>query len=86
VQADLVEPLNKTTRLETGVKTILRKAFSDFESQFKFSKSDPYFIDPANSNRFNYDQNVYGGYVSVNKITKVVTAPWSSGRAYPGRW
>ena len=26
VQADLIEPLNKTTRLETGIKTILRKA------------------------------------------------------------
>ena len=73
VQADLVEPLNKTTRIETGLKTILRHAFSDFESQFKFSKADPYFINPANSNRFNYDQNVYGGYVSVNKTTKVVT-------------
>jgi hypothetical protein len=73
LQTDLVEPLTKTTRLETGVKVILRKAFSDFESRFKFSKSDPYFINPANSNLFNYDQNVYGGYVSVNKITKVVT-------------
>jgi len=73
VQADLVEPVNKTTRVETGVKTILRNAYSDFESQYKFSKSDPYFINPANTNRFNYDQNVYGGYVSVNKITKVVT-------------
>ena len=74
VQADLIEPLNKTTRLETGVKSILRKAFSDFESQFKFNKSGPYNIDPANSDRFNYDQNVYGGYVSLNKITKIVTA------------
>jgi hypothetical protein len=73
VQTDLVEPLNKTTRLETGIKTILRTAFSDFESQFKFSKADPYYTNPANSNRFNYDQNVYGGYVSVNKITKVGT-------------
>ncbi|HYC27993.1 MAG TPA: outer membrane beta-barrel family protein, partial [Chitinophagaceae bacterium] len=73
-QADLIEPLNKTTRIETGVKSILRRAFSDFESQIKFNKSEPYGIDPANSDRFNYDQDVYSGYVSVNKVTKVVTA------------
>ena len=74
VQADLIEPLNKTTRLETGIKTILRKAHSDFESQVKFNKTDPYYIDPANSNRFSYDQNVYGGYVSLNKTFKSLTA------------
>jgi outer membrane receptor protein involved in Fe transport len=74
VQADLIEPLNKTTRIETGVKTIMRKASSDFESQVKFNKSEPYGINPANTNKFSYDQNVYGGYVSVNKITKFITA------------
>lgn len=74
VQADFIEPLNKTTRLETGVKTILRNAFSDFESQVKFNKTEPFSKDPANSNRFNYDQNVYGGYISLNKIFKAVTA------------
>lgn len=73
-QADFIEPLNKTTRIETGLKTILRKAYSDFESQVKFKQSEPYLIDPANSDRFNYDQNVYSGYVSVNKVTKIVTA------------
>ena len=74
VQADLIEPLNKTTRLETGLKTILRNAHSDFESQVKFNKAEPYSTDPANSNRFNYDQNVYGGYVSLNKTFKAVNA------------
>ena len=73
-QADLIEPLNKTTRIETGIKTILRKAHSDFESRVKFSVSEPYQIDPANSDRFSYDQNVYGGYVSLNKVTKFITA------------
>ncbi|HEU4473158.1 MAG TPA: outer membrane beta-barrel protein [Flavisolibacter sp.] len=73
-QVDLIEPLNKTTRLETGLKAILRNAYSDFESLVRFSKSDPYSIDPANSDRFSYDQDVYGGYASVNKITKFITA------------
>jgi hypothetical protein len=74
VQADLVEPLKKGARIETGIKTILRKAYSDFESQVKFNKAESYSIDPANSNKFNYDQNVYGAYVSVNKVTKAITA------------
>lgn len=74
VQADLIEPLNKTTRIETGIKTILRKAHSDFESQVKFNKTEPYRIDPANSDRFSYDQNVYGAYVSLNKTFKKVNA------------
>lgn len=74
VQADLVQPLNKTMRIETGVKTILRKAFSDFESLVKFDQSEPYHIDPYNSDRFSYNQNVYGGYVSMNKVTKFLTA------------
>jgi hypothetical protein len=73
VQADLVEPLNKTLRLETGVKAILRNAYSDFESLVRLDKSDPYEVDPKNSNRFSYDQNVYGGYVSMNKTTKVIS-------------
>jgi outer membrane receptor protein involved in Fe transport len=74
IQADMVEPLKKGARIETGIKTILRKAHSDFESQVKFNKSGSYQVDPSNSNRFNYDQNVYGAYVSVNKITKAITA------------
>lgn len=74
VQADLIEPLNKTTRIETGLKTILRKAYSEFESLVKSDKAAPYYTDPANSDRFSYDQNVYGAYVSVNKVMKAVTA------------
>jgi hypothetical protein len=74
VQADLIEPINKTTRIETGVKTIFRTAYSDFQSQVKFQKTDPYGNDPANSNKFSYDQNVYGGYATVNKTMKATTA------------
>ena len=74
VQADLIEPLKKGARIEAGVKAILRDAWSDFESQVKFDKSEPYHIDPANSNRFSYNQHVYGGYVSFNKTTKAMNA------------
>lgn len=74
VQGDLIQPMNKTTRLETGLKTILRKAHSDFESLIRSNKAQPYVVNPANSNRFGYDQNVYSAYVSVNKNFKTFTA------------
>ncbi len=74
VQADLIEPLKKGARIEAGVKAILRDASSDFESQVKFNKSEPYQTDPSNSNRFSYNQNVYSGYVSLNKTSKTITA------------
>jgi outer membrane receptor protein involved in Fe transport len=74
IQADLIEPMKKGLRLETGIKTILRKAHSDFESQLKYDRSEPYHVDPANSNRFSYNQNVYGAYVSLNKVFKALTA------------
>jgi outer membrane receptor protein involved in Fe transport len=74
VQGDMVEPMNKTTRLETGVKTILRKAHSDFESLLRSDKAQPYVVNAANSNRFGYDQDVYSVYLSVNKNFKTFSA------------
>jgi outer membrane receptor protein involved in Fe transport len=73
-QVDFVNPVNKTTRIETGVKTIFRNAYSDFESQVKFNKADPYQMDPSNTNKFAYDQNVYGAYMTINKTMKFLTA------------
>lgn len=74
VQVDFIEPINKTLKIETGVKTIFRTAYSDFESQVKFNKTAPYLNDPANSNKFSYNQNVYGGYATLNKTMKATTA------------
>jgi hypothetical protein len=74
LQGDLIEPINKSTRIETGVKTILRKASSDFESQLKYNRSEPFHTDPGNSDRFSYDQDVYGAYISLNKTLKLLTA------------
>ncbi len=74
MQVDFTNPLNPTTRLETGVKAILRNAYSDFESQVKYNRANPYKIDPNNSDRFSYDQDVYGGYATINKTMKSLTA------------
>ncbi|MDB5209553.1 MAG: hypothetical protein JWQ30_380 [Sediminibacterium sp.] len=66
-QVDLTQPVNKTTRLETGIKTILRSASSDFISLAKYNAADAYIANPANSDKFNYHQEVYSAYASINK-------------------
>ncbi len=59
-QVDLSYPIKKV-QIETGVKAILRKNFSDYWSQ-----------NPANyiENSFNYNQNVYSFYNSYLFTTK----------------
>jgi outer membrane receptor protein involved in Fe transport len=63
-QTDLVQPLNAKQKLETGIKTILRDASSDFQSLVKYKSSDNYRADPANSDHFQYRQQVLSGYIS----------------------
>ncbi len=55
-QIDYVEPITKGTKLETGVKTVLRRIVSDSE----------FIPDNNRSNIFNYDQDVYAAYASLN--------------------
>ena len=66
LQVDLVQPINKTSRLETGTKAILRAASSDFISQLKYSEAEAYKPAPFNTDRFTYHQEVYGAYASYN--------------------
>jgi hypothetical protein len=63
-QVDFVEPLKRKRKLEFGLKTILRKASSDYESLIKYSGTDSYKPNPLNSDLFSYDQQVYGAYSS----------------------
>ncbi len=65
IQADHSLPLAKTGRLETGVKAILRRASSDFESLVKYNVADKYLLNPFNTDKFKYVQDimsVYGMY------------------------
>lgn len=63
IQADYVEPLTKQLNLEGGLKAILRDNTSNFNSQNQ-SSSGEYITDPALTNDFNNNQNVYGLYNS----------------------
>nr|MBA2761924.1 outer membrane beta-barrel protein [Segetibacter sp.] len=66
LQADFAQPFKDKKKLETGVKAIVRKASSDFESLIKYNITDGFKPNPANTDLFNYYQEVYSAYVSYN--------------------
>ncbi len=66
IQADNIIPLTSATRLEGGAKAILRRANSDFQSLIKYDELSDYKINPANTDYFNYQQNVISVYGMYN--------------------
>lgn len=65
IQADQTLPVSATSRFETGAKAILRRASSDFESLVKYHVNDKYELNPLNTDKFKYAQDimsVYGMY------------------------
>jgi outer membrane receptor for ferrienterochelin and colicin len=61
-QVDFALPLSKTSKLEIGSKAILRTANADYESRITEIANTQYKPDPANSNQFNYSQDIYSVY------------------------
>lgn len=65
-QVDYVHPFNDRIKLETGLKTIIRRIESDFESEiFDFDREE-FVILPNQTDVFFYNQDVYAAYASVN--------------------
>jgi outer membrane receptor protein involved in Fe transport len=62
IQADNIIPLKKNAKLEGGVKAILRRASSDFESLIKYAEPDDYKMNAANTDYFKYTQDVVSVY------------------------
>lgn len=62
IQADNIIPLTKTTKLEGGLKAILRRASSDFQSQVKYGEAENFKTNPANTDYFKYAQDVISLY------------------------
>lgn len=64
-QADNSIPL-KNGKVEGGLKAILRRASSDFQSNIKYDEFDEYKQNPANTDYFKYDQDVISLYGLYN--------------------
>ncbi|HEY8896600.1 MAG TPA: outer membrane beta-barrel protein [Niastella sp.] len=65
-QADNSIPLTKTTKVEGGVKAILRRASSDYESLIKYDGTEDFKPNPANTDHFKYAQDVLSVYSMYN--------------------
>ena len=62
IQADNSIPVKKTGKFEGGLKAILRRASSDFQSLIKYDPSEGYKMNPANTDYFKYSQDVISLY------------------------
>ena len=62
IQADNSIPVTKNGKLEGGLKAILRRASSDFQSLIKYDESTNYKTNPANTDYFKYAQDVISLY------------------------
>jgi len=65
-QADNTIPLKNNARIEGGVKAILRRASSDFQSLIKYDETDNYKTNIANTDYFKYSQDVISLYGMYN--------------------
>ena len=66
VQGDYQRPLTERLFLETGAQGVLRRLTSDYAyTERPFGEAVPYVTDAARSNVFDYDQDVYAGYLSL---------------------
>ncbi|MEP7142819.1 MAG: outer membrane beta-barrel protein, partial [Ferruginibacter sp.] len=70
IQADHSIPIKKTGKLEAGVKAILRRASSDFESLIKYDPLASYKFNPSNTDNFKYKQDVMSVYSMYTFKTK----------------
>ncbi|MBK8624077.1 MAG: TonB-dependent receptor [Saprospiraceae bacterium] len=62
LQVDYVHPFTKAVKLETGAKAVIRNIISDYNTQnFDITTGYTPLIE-----QFNYDQDVYAGYGSLN--------------------
>jgi outer membrane receptor protein involved in Fe transport len=62
IQADNSIPLKKNGKIEGGIKAILRRASSDFQSLIKYDEAADYKMNVANTDYFKYRQDVISLY------------------------
>ncbi|MFK7932943.1 MAG: TonB-dependent receptor, partial [Saprospiraceae bacterium] len=65
-QVDYVHPFSDKLKMETGVKSILRRIDSDYQTQQRLSDVGNYEVLPDFTDLFFYDQDIYAGFLSFN--------------------
>ena len=71
IQSDYIYPMQKGRKLEVGIKGIMRRATSDFESRMRATNLEDYELNTDNTDYFRYNQDVYSAYGSyVFKLKK----------------
>lgn len=66
LQVDYVQPWNDKLKMETGVKTILRRIDSDYRTEQRLADEGNFDLLPDLTDVFLYDQDIYAGYLSFN--------------------
>jgi len=65
-QMDYVHPFSDKVKLETGVKSVIRRIDSDYATLTRQLDGDPFVVFPRLTDQFGYDQDVYAAYASFN--------------------
>jgi outer membrane receptor protein involved in Fe transport len=73
IQSDYIHPLPRNQKLEVGIKAILRRASSDFESMIRTNTIEDYKLNQENTDNFNYLQDVYSFYGTYSFKVKKTT-------------
>lgn len=66
IQADYVHPFSPKVKMETGLKSVIRRIDSDYETLTRETNDDAFTPLPLFTDNFLYDQDVYAGYLSFN--------------------
>ncbi len=73
VQSDYIQPFKNNQKIESGLKAIIRRASSDFNSRIKYDMSEDFKLNPSNTDNFNYNQDVYSIYSTYSFKVKKTT-------------
>lgn len=64
MQSDYTSPLGKKGKLEAGVKATMRHIDNDYLATLFNWDVDDYVVSPDLSNKYNYEEDIYAGYVN----------------------
>lgn len=66
LQLDYVHPFSDKLKMETGLKSVIRRIDSDYRTLVKEDDQGSFQPNPQLTDLFFYDQDVYAGYLSFN--------------------